>query len=193
MSSQIFRITCLPYLPESVEAAQRLVCAKLREWMLDDLVDDAALIVSELATNAITTGCQTRMVVAIRRPSCQIVRILVGDGSRVMPVTIQAGRDATSGRGLGGYEPCDLPSDDRRWFEEAYSDVALATQVNDGDIWPSSAPSIVIRKLRDLDLRPPPGAVRPGPSPSRPSAESPGPGSSRPSPAESSSPHGTAR
>ncbi|MFJ7911106.1 ATP-binding protein [Kitasatospora sp. NPDC096204] len=91
---------CLPYRAESVGAARRVVGAKLREWELDSLVDDALLIVSELATNAVETGCQTRMVVAVRRPSDRIVRILVGDGSRTMPVMIQAGSYATSGRGL---------------------------------------------------------------------------------------------
>ncbi|MFH8381967.1 ATP-binding protein [Kitasatospora sp. NPDC018058] len=90
----------LPYLPESVAAARRFVVAKLREWGRDDLVDDASVIVSELATNSIKTGCQTRMVVAVRRPTDRTVRILVGDGSRSMPVMIQAGPDATSGRGL---------------------------------------------------------------------------------------------
>ncbi|MFG2842747.1 ATP-binding protein [Kitasatospora sp. NPDC048296] len=90
----------LPYLPESVAAARRFVAAKLHEWELDDLVDDAAVIVSELTTNSFKTGCQTRMLVGVRRPTDRIVRILVGDGSRSMPVMIQAGRDATSGRGL---------------------------------------------------------------------------------------------
>ncbi|MFJ7247168.1 ATP-binding protein [Kitasatospora sp. NPDC098652] len=91
---------CLPYRPESVGAARRFVCAQLREWGLDDLVDDAVVIVSELATNSIKTGCQTRMLIGVRRPSDRIVRILVGDGSRSMPVMVQAGPDATSGRGL---------------------------------------------------------------------------------------------
>ncbi|MFJ9693797.1 ATP-binding protein [Kitasatospora sp. NPDC101183] len=91
---------CLPYQPASVAAARKLVRAKLREWGLDVLIDDATLVVSELVTNAVKTGCQTRMVVAVRRPSPDRVRILVGDGSRVMPVMIRAGHDATSGRGL---------------------------------------------------------------------------------------------
>ncbi|WP_051837412.1 ATP-binding protein [Streptomyces sp. NRRL WC-3742] len=91
---------CLPYQPQSVRAARHFVTAKLLEWRLDELVDDATLIVSELVTNAAKTGCQTRMIVAVRRPSARILRILVGDGSRSMPVMIQAGRDATSGRGL---------------------------------------------------------------------------------------------
>ncbi|WP_158835211.1 ATP-binding protein [Streptomyces sp. NRRL S-350] len=90
----------LPYQPESVAAARRFVVARLREWKLDDLADDAAVIVSELATNSIKTGCQTRMVVGVRRPTHHILRILVGDGSRSMPVMIQTGPDATSGRGL---------------------------------------------------------------------------------------------
>ncbi|MFJ9695792.1 ATP-binding protein [Kitasatospora sp. NPDC101183] len=90
----------LPYQPESVGVARRFVCAKLREWGLGEAVDDAALIVSELATNAVRTGCQTRMIVALRRPAPGIVRILVGDGSRVMPVMIRARISATSGRGL---------------------------------------------------------------------------------------------
>ncbi|WP_033353454.1 ATP-binding protein [Kitasatospora aureofaciens] len=91
---------CLPYGPESVGAARRFVDAQLRDWGLDDLVDDAALIVSELVTNSIRTGCQTRMLVGVRRPTDRMVRILVGDGSRSMPVMVQARPDATSGRGL---------------------------------------------------------------------------------------------
>ncbi|MFF0412505.1 ATP-binding protein [Kitasatospora sp. NPDC004745] len=90
----------LPYRPESVGAARSFVRAKLREWGLDDLVDDAVVIVSELVTNAVRTGCQTRMLVGVRRPTDHTVRILVGDGSRSMPVMVQARPDATSGRGL---------------------------------------------------------------------------------------------
>ncbi|MFF2077573.1 ATP-binding protein [Kitasatospora sp. NPDC058162] len=91
---------CLPYRPESVGIARSFVRTKLREWGLDDLVDDAVVIVSELATNAVETCCRTRMLVGIRRPTDRTLRILVGDGSRSMPVMVQAGPDATSGRGL---------------------------------------------------------------------------------------------
>ncbi|MBD0694852.1 methyltransferase domain-containing protein [Streptomyces sp. CBMA123] len=62
------------------------------------------------------------------------------------------------------YEPCDLSTDHQRWFEAAYADAPVVTQVNDGQpaadptaAWPSSsasAPSIVVRMLRDLDVRP---------------------------------------
>ncbi|MEV7024309.1 methyltransferase domain-containing protein [Kitasatospora sp. NPDC093558] len=66
--------------------------------------------------------------------------------------------------GEGGYAACELRQDPDRWFTAAYSDVPVVTQVNDGeepddpdDLWPSSsasAPSIVVRMLRDLDVRP---------------------------------------
>ncbi|MFI6156914.1 ATP-binding protein [Kitasatospora sp. NPDC051170] len=90
----------LPYRPESVAAARRFAGSQLREWELDDLMDDAMVIVSELVTNSVETCCRTRMFVGLHRPADHIIRVLVGDGSRSMPVMVQAGPDATSGRGL---------------------------------------------------------------------------------------------
>ncbi|SOB83123.1 Anti-sigma regulatory factor (Ser/Thr protein kinase) [Streptomyces sp. 1331.2] len=90
----------LPYKPESVSEARRLVRDKLTEWGLSSLVDSAELIVSELATNAVKTGCQLRMGVAVRLMTDEVVRILVRDGSRSLPVLITAGSDAPSGRGI---------------------------------------------------------------------------------------------
>lgn len=50
---------------------------------------------------ATTAGCQRRMYVTIRRPTSCTVRIAVRDGSRTLPVLMQAGDcDAESGRGL---------------------------------------------------------------------------------------------
>ncbi|MDH6112932.1 anti-sigma regulatory factor (Ser/Thr protein kinase) [Kitasatospora sp. MAP12-15] len=92
----------LPYRPEAASAARRLVRDKLAEWRLEHLADDAQLIVSELAANAAKTGCHRRMYVTIRRPAPLTVRIAVRDGSRTLPVLMQAGDcDAECGRGLG--------------------------------------------------------------------------------------------
>ncbi|MFJ2576754.1 ATP-binding protein [Kitasatospora aureofaciens] len=90
----------LPYAPESARAARQMVRAKLQEWNLPHLVDDAELIVSELVGNAAKTGCMTALVVGVRRPTENLVRLLVADGSRTLPVRIDAGPAAESGRGL---------------------------------------------------------------------------------------------
>ncbi|MFJ8440307.1 ATP-binding protein [Kitasatospora griseola] len=91
---------CLLSRPESAAAARRLVRTKLTEWGLPDLVDDALLIVTELVANAVGTGCRTRMVVGVRRPTVGTVRLLVSDGSASLPVQLTAGPDSESGRGL---------------------------------------------------------------------------------------------
>ncbi|WP_380284858.1 methyltransferase [Kitasatospora purpeofusca] len=57
-----------------------------------------------------------------------------------------------------GYSPCDLRSEPERWYEAAYANAPVVTQVNDGRLpedepWPSSsasAPSVVFRMLEEL-------------------------------------------
>lgn len=46
----------LPAEPRSVARARELACRRLAEWKLDDLVDTAELLVSELVTNALRHG-----------------------------------------------------------------------------------------------------------------------------------------
>ncbi|SOB81584.1 ATP-binding protein [Streptomyces sp. 1331.2] len=91
----------LPYQPESVAAARRFVGAQLREWGLDDLSDDAAVIISELVTNACKTGCLTHMTVRLQCVTPRTIRISVRDGSRAMPVLLQADEADECHRGLG--------------------------------------------------------------------------------------------
>ncbi|GHF58986.1 hypothetical protein GCM10018790_41190 [Kitasatospora xanthocidica] len=90
----------MKYRPESAGAARRLVRRKLQDWGLDDLADDAQLIVTELVSNACKTGCMTSMTVKIRRITSQTVRISVRDGSRAMPVLLHAACDEECHRGL---------------------------------------------------------------------------------------------
>jgi protein-L-isoaspartate O-methyltransferase len=76
---------------------------------------------------------------------------------RFLPDRIWLSRDGT-------YARCDRHSDPDGWFDAAYADTSVVTQVNDGsvpddpaDIWPSSsasAPSVVFRMLEALDLHP---------------------------------------
>jgi len=54
----------LPQALTSVRTARRFVSEKLNEWSLDLLLDDALLVASELATNAIThaeSNCRLRL------------------------------------------------------------------------------------------------------------------------------------
>lgn len=91
----------LKYRPESAGVARRLVSKNLQDWGLDDLVDDARLIVTELVSNACKTGCLTSMTVKIRMITSRTVRISVRDGSRTPPVLLQAKEDEECHRGLG--------------------------------------------------------------------------------------------
>ncbi|MGW2255419.1 ATP-binding protein [Kitasatospora sp. NPDC001660] len=90
----------LPYQTKSAPAARRLVRDKLAEWGLDELIDDAQLIASELVGNAAKTGCLLRMTFEVTRITATAVRISVTDGSRVLPVLMDAGLSAEAGRGL---------------------------------------------------------------------------------------------
>lgn len=79
--------------------ARRLVRAALEELGLQQLVDDAQLAVSELATNA---ALHARTEIEVRLiASADLVRIEVSDLSSVMPVIRSYGSYATTGRGLG--------------------------------------------------------------------------------------------
>jgi anti-sigma regulatory factor (Ser/Thr protein kinase) len=84
----------------AVPKARRLTVEALACWSLDVLVDDAALVCSELVTNAVVhaRGTSLRLTVT-RRPAG--VRIAVTDCSRIMPALL-AGRAAgmEHGRGL---------------------------------------------------------------------------------------------
>ncbi|MQS14923.1 ATP-binding protein [Streptomyces kaniharaensis] len=68
---------------------------------MSHLIDSAALVTSELVTNAAKTGCQCRMTVTVQLVASATVRVLVRDGSRTLPVLIQASEGGEGHRGLG--------------------------------------------------------------------------------------------
>jgi hypothetical protein len=78
--------------------ARHFVADTLETWRCRSLIDDAALIVTELATNAVVHA-QTDFVVTLTRGR-RAFRISVQDSSYVAPTVAIAPRGSTSGRGL---------------------------------------------------------------------------------------------
>jgi len=94
-------ITSEVYLPvpAAVPATRRFVAAALRSWGLDTLVDDARLITSELATNAVSHGMSAFRVRV--EHAGDTVRIAIQDIGLDTPELILATIDADRGRGVG--------------------------------------------------------------------------------------------
>lgn len=84
------------------EATPRLARDFVREqlwaWQLEHLGDDAVLVVSELATNAVTHA-RSDVSVALERQGSG-VRVVVGDASSSVPGAREPDRDRPGGRGL---------------------------------------------------------------------------------------------
>jgi anti-sigma regulatory factor (Ser/Thr protein kinase) len=93
--------------PESVQAAREFTSVTLRDWQLDDLVEEAVIVASELVTNAIRHGTrctiptadEATVALAWQRQADRIVCV-VTDSSDLPPVLEDADLTAESGRGL---------------------------------------------------------------------------------------------
>ncbi|QUI35727.1 ATP-binding protein [Streptomyces alfalfae] len=90
----------LPCVMESAGTARRLVRAALETWNLGTLVEDAELVVSELASNSITHSGSRLMRVAVDRIGDYRVCIAVSDKSRQAPAAGHVSDEDESGRGL---------------------------------------------------------------------------------------------
>jgi anti-sigma regulatory factor (Ser/Thr protein kinase) len=82
---------------DSIAEARRMVVAQLTSWGLDDLADDARLIVSELLTNA-ALHAHPPVSMKLTRLSSG-VKLEVSDGSTDMPIVQRVGTDVMTGRG----------------------------------------------------------------------------------------------
>jgi anti-sigma regulatory factor (Ser/Thr protein kinase) len=90
--------TVFPAVPESVGAARHFTRAALGRHQIDPgIIDTAALLVSELATNAVVHAGST---IRLRIGVGDDIRVEVRDGSDDAPVIGDAGPDRESGRGL---------------------------------------------------------------------------------------------
>ncbi|WP_308294237.1 SpoIIE family protein phosphatase [Streptomyces sp. ST2-7A] len=87
----------MPPAPESVRDARRLVRESLRRWELEDLLDSAELLVSEVVTNAVRYAERPVTLRLLRSGS---LRCEVGDDVPLLPRPRRAGPDEEGGRGL---------------------------------------------------------------------------------------------
>jgi hypothetical protein len=83
----------------SPAGARRFVTETMAAWGCDALINDCALIVTELATNAVLHA-RTGFTVALSRRPAGLIRISVRDTSPMRPRPRHAGPLAASGRGL---------------------------------------------------------------------------------------------
>jgi len=84
--------------PSSVRLARGFVRRALRDWGRDDLVDDAILMVSELATNVVLHA-RTSYAVVVQMVG-QRVRCDVLDHAPAVPAVREHDLSAATGRGL---------------------------------------------------------------------------------------------
>jgi anti-sigma regulatory factor (Ser/Thr protein kinase) len=84
--------------PESVREARRFVTSTLEAWGADE-AGDAALLTSELATNAVIHAQSRYTVTLVRLPDR--VRVTVADGSLASARRCHYSPTSGTGRGLG--------------------------------------------------------------------------------------------
>jgi anti-sigma regulatory factor (Ser/Thr protein kinase) len=88
----------VPSLPRSVGDLRRFALSASRDQGFTGDVDVLALLVSEVATNALLHGRGEVRLSVMRRAGC--LRVEVADGSDHMPVRRQATPMAEGGRGI---------------------------------------------------------------------------------------------
>ncbi|GAA2915086.1 ATP-binding protein [Streptomyces erythrogriseus] len=91
----------LPRVAESATVARRLVRTALAAWGLEDQMDDASLVITELVSNAVDHGRLPSIRVIVSRPTANRVRLGVVDRSKAVPMMrTDSNGDQLRGRGL---------------------------------------------------------------------------------------------
>jgi PAS domain S-box-containing protein len=89
----------LPSDPSALRAGRRFATATLLEWSVPEaVIEDAALVVSELITNAIVHGRPPIRLRLLRTPA--ELALEVDDDASAMPRRLRVGPEAEHGRGL---------------------------------------------------------------------------------------------
>ena len=81
-----------------VQRARQVTAEQLQTWGCGSLIDDAELLVSELATNALLHADEP--IELVLQPITGGVRVEVRDGSRHLPLPAAGSAEAMTGRGL---------------------------------------------------------------------------------------------
>ncbi|MFF7352170.1 ATP-binding protein [Streptomyces filipinensis] len=97
---QVVQIAISP-VPIAAPLCRRLVTDALRRWGLEDLIDDAQVVATELVTNAIATSApaDSDVTLRLRRERSSVV-VEVGDQAEAVPVLQQAAISVEYGRAL---------------------------------------------------------------------------------------------
>ncbi|WP_343236511.1 ATP-binding protein [Streptomyces sp. NEAU-S7GS2] len=119
--------------PETAEKARRLARLALRVWQMDDVEDGAALLVSELFTNAVCHARGECVRVIIDRPEADRVYLAVVDHAPDrLPELREAVPDDADGRGLALVEEladrwgCDLMGREHRpWGKRVWAEMKV--------------------------------------------------------------------
>ncbi|MEU6064046.1 ATP-binding protein [Streptomyces sp. NPDC047082] len=98
--SQVVKITISP-VPIAAPLCRRLITDALRRWGLEELIDDAQVVVTELVSNAIATSApdDTDVTLRLHREQGSLV-VEVGDQAEAVPVLHQAACYVEYGRAL---------------------------------------------------------------------------------------------
>lgn len=91
----------LPREAESAATARKLVRTALAAWGLEDHIDDATVVITELVSNAVDHGRLPSIRVLVSRPTENWVRLGVVDRSKAIPIMrADSDGDRIRGRGL---------------------------------------------------------------------------------------------
>ncbi|MFH8410391.1 ATP-binding protein [Streptomyces sp. NPDC018019] len=120
--------------PKTAKEARRLAHVALCTWGLDDDAEIAALLLSELVTNAVRHACGRSVRIVIDRPATDRFRVAVVDRSpRQLPQLRTLTADADDGRGLflvhelSDQWGCDLLGPGRRpWGKRVWAEVRVS-------------------------------------------------------------------
>ena len=90
----------IPATARGPAAARRVVAALLPAWELDDLAQDAELVISELVTNAMSHAAGTDSFALELARRDDGLRIALADGSALRPVIGDLAHHRSGGRGM---------------------------------------------------------------------------------------------